>query len=234
VQKILISGASKGVGRAIAIALAKSRPCALGIIARNADGLTDLVDELRQYDCMCESYAGDVGDSEFIGTTVARFKQAFGGIDLLVNNAGVGTFASVDQISSSLWETMLSTNVTGTFLLCKECVPLMKATGGHIVTIASDVSRRTFAGGGGYCATKYAQDALCLALRKEVRQFGIKVSVVYPGLIDTHFHSSPQGDISHSSWLKAEDIADAVRYIVDAPPHVVVDEMVLHPLSQDY
>lgn len=214
--------------------LAKSRSCALGLIARSADGLASIVDELQHYDCMYESYVGDVADPQFISSTVARFKLAFGGIDLLINNAGVGTFATVDQLSFSDWEKMFSTNVTGTFLLCKECVPLMKQVGGHIVTIASDVSRRTFAGGGGYCATKYAQEALCLSLRKEVRQFGIKVTVVYPGLIDTHFHSTPEGDISHSSWLKAEDVADTVRYIVDAPAHVVIDEVVLHPLSQDY
>jgi NADP-dependent 3-hydroxy acid dehydrogenase YdfG len=193
-----------------------------------------VVDELQQYGCMYETYAGNVGDPQFVGATVARFKRAFGGIDILINNAGVGTFAPVDQISFPDWESMLSTNVTGTFLLCKECVPLMKEGGGHIVTIASDVSRRTFAGGGGYCATKYAQEALCLSLRKEVRQFGIKVTVVYPGLIDTDFHATPEGDPSHSSWLKADDVADAVRYIVDAPAHVVIDEVVLHPLSQDY
>jgi NADP-dependent 3-hydroxy acid dehydrogenase YdfG len=233
-QRILISGASKGVGRAIAMALAKSRSCALGLIARSADGLASVVDELQQYDCICESYVGNVGDPVFISATVARFKQAFGGIDLLVNNAGVGTFSTVDQTSFSDWEAMLSTNVTGTFLLCKECVPFMKEAGGHIVTIASDVSRRTFAGGGGYCATKYAQDALCLALRKEVRQFGIKVTVIYPGLIDTHFHSTPEGDASHSSWLKAEDIANTVQYIIDAPARIVIDEVVLHPLSQEY
>jgi NADP-dependent 3-hydroxy acid dehydrogenase YdfG len=233
-QKILISGASKGVGRAIALTLAKSRPCALGLIARSADGLASVVEELQNYDCMFESYVGSVGDPDFIATTVARFQQSFGGIDVLVNNAGVGTFAPVDQISFSDWETMLSTNVTGTFLLCKECVPLMKGVGGHIITIASDVSRRTFPGGGGYCATKYAQEALCLALRKEVRPFGIKVTVVYPGLIDTHFHSSPEGDVSHATWLKAEDLANAVQYIVDAPKHVVIDEIVLHPASQEY
>ena len=108
------------------------------------------------------------------------------------------------------------------------------AGGGHIVNVASDVAKRTFAGGSLYCASKFAQEAFSSALRKEVRKDKIKVSVVYSGLVDTHFHADPQGGAHATNWLRDSDVADAIIYILAAPAHVVVDELVLHPLAQDY
>jgi short-subunit dehydrogenase len=98
----------------------------------------------------------------------------------LVNNAGFGVFKQATEISTSEWDSIFETNVKGTFLFCRETVPLMKSAGkGHIINIASDVAKRVFDGGSLYCASKYAQDAFSMALRKEVRKDKIKVSVVY-------------------------------------------------------
>jgi NADP-dependent 3-hydroxy acid dehydrogenase YdfG len=111
----------------------------------------------------------------------------------------------------------------------------MKAAGkGHIINIASDVAKRVFAGGALYCASKYAQDAFSMAIRKELRPFGIKVSVVYSGLVDSYFHADPQGHSSHEGWLTKQNMADAICYIAAQPPHVVIDELMIHPLEQDY
>ena len=100
--------------------------------------------------------------------------------------------------------------------------------------LASDVAKRTFSGGSLYCASKYAQDAFSASLRKELRSHGIKVSVVYPGLVDTFFHDGNPGQPHRAEYLKPHDIADAVAYILNAPAHVVIDELMLHPLVQDY
>ena len=105
---------------------------------------------------------------------------------------------------------------------------------GHIVFVASDVAKRTYAGGSMYSSSKYAQHAFADAIRKELRPFSVKVSTVYSGLVDSSFHKEPQGDDSHSWWLKNEDVAHAIIYILNQPAHVVVDELMIHPLQQDY
>ncbi|MFM2117398.1 MAG: hypothetical protein RL316_588, partial [Bacteroidota bacterium] len=84
------------------------------------------------------------------------------------------------------------------------------------------------------CATKYAQHAFSEAIRKELRKDGIKVSVVYSGLVDTMFHAEPQGDASHTEWLTGEDMATCIHFIMNQPPHVVIDELMIHPLTQPY
>jgi NADP-dependent 3-hydroxy acid dehydrogenase YdfG len=105
---------------------------------------------------------------------------------------------------------------------------------GHIINVASDVAKRAFSGGSLYCASKYAQEGFSAAIRKELRPFGIKVSVVYSGLVDSSFHADPQGSSNHDDWLKNEDMANAIQYIIAQPKHVVIDELMIHPLSQDY
>ena len=85
-----------------------------------------------------------------------------------------------------------------------------------------------------YCASKHAQDAFCSALRKEVRPANIKVSVIYPGLVNTSFNENIPGANADLSRLHPEDVSAAVNYILSAPPHVVIDELMIHPLSQDY
>lgn len=129
----------------------------------------------------------------------------------------------------------MDVNVKGSFLLSKAALPHLKAARhGHILAVASDVSKRTFANGSLYCASKYAQDAFFAALRREVRPHNIKVSVIYPGLVDTHFHNSGPGQDKNHWYMRAEDIASAIAYVINTPPHVCVDELMLHPMGQDW
>jgi NADP-dependent 3-hydroxy acid dehydrogenase YdfG len=233
-MNILITGASRGIGRALALQLA-GQQARVGLVARNVRELSDLQQEITATGQRAEIYAGNVADETFVQQTVDNFVRAFGKIDALVNNAGVGLFKNAEEITAQEWDSLMDTNVKGTFLFSRAAVPHMKsAGGGHIVTVASDVAKRVFEGGSLYCATKYAQDAFSMALRKEVRRHGIKVSVVYSGLVDTHFHAHAQGDEKARTWLRDTDIADAILYILNAPPHVVVDELMIHPLSQEY
>ena len=111
---------------------------------------------------------------------------------------------------------------------------MREAKKGHLITIASDVAKRVFDGGSLYCASKYAQHAFTEALRKEVRRDGIKVSTIYSGLVDTMFHPEPQGSEAHKEWLTCEDMAESIFYIMNQPAHVVIDELMIHPLSQEY
>jgi NADP-dependent 3-hydroxy acid dehydrogenase YdfG len=233
-KSILITGASKGIGRELALLLARQQT-KLGLVARSQAELESLQAQVRALGSEAEIFVGDVAQEDQVKQTVARLTERFGRIDMLVNNAGYGIFKQAEQISVSEWEGIVDTNVKGTFLFCREAIPLMKQSGGgHIVNIASDVAKRVFEGGSLYCASKYAQDAFSMALRKEVRPFGIKVSVVYSGLVDTHFHAHSQGDPKASNWLTGADMADAICYILSAPAHVVIDELMIHPMSQAY
>ncbi len=230
----IISGASRGIGRAVAVKLAQEGHFVI-LLARNAEEIGELEFEIDQSGGKAMAIATDIAHETQINAAIAQVVDQFGRIDNVINNAGIGVFKDAEMISSEDWTSVMDVNVKGSFMLTKAAIPYMKAAkNGHIVGIASDVSKRTFAQGSLYCASKYAQDAFFGALRREVRSFNIKVSVVYPGLVDTYFHEGDPGQPHRVTYLQPNDIAAAVSYILEAPAHVVVDELMLHPMSQDW
>jgi NADP-dependent 3-hydroxy acid dehydrogenase YdfG len=231
---IVITGASKGIGKALALQLCK-HSSKLALLARSKTELEILQQEILLAGGIAEIFVGNVSDEAFVQHAIQSTITKFGIIDIVINNAGFGVFKQADETTAEEWDNVFATNVKGTFLVSKAATAVMKQNkSGHIINIASDVAKRVFAGGALYCASKYAQDAYSMALRKELREFGIKVSVVYSGLVDSQFHIAPQGDESHKDWLKVEDMANAIMYIASQPKHVVIDELMIHPLSQDY
>ena len=235
-KTIIISGASRGIGRATALLLAQHGANVV-VTARNADDLNQLEKEAAEGHVRGKIVAvpGDVANEADMATVVKTALDQFNHIDVLINNAGYGIFKNVEEISVSEWDDVMATNVKGTFVLTKAALPAMKAHGsGHIVIVASDVAKRTFAGGSLYTASKYAQEAFMGALRKEIRPFGIKVTGVYSGLVDSHFHAKGHGHETSTNWLKSEDMAESMLFIVSRPAHVVIDEFMVHPLSQEY
>lgn len=233
-KNVLLTGGSKGIGRQLALDLAKMG-ANLGIVARSGKELASLKLEIENLGAKCLTFQGSVADEDFANDAVLSFVSAFGGVDYMINNAGYGIFGQVETTSASDWSDLYDTNVKGTFLFSKAVLATMKSQkNGHIINVASDVAKRVFDGGALYCSSKFAQDAFSAALRKEVRKDGIKVSVVYSGLVDTMFHTDPQGHDSHADWLKPQDMSDAIIYIMNTPKHVVIDEFMIHPLSQEY
>lgn len=233
-KTVMITGASKGIGRALALRLA-AEGARLALMARSEKELREVQQAAEDAGASCQVFAGDVADPEFVRASVEAVVKANTRIDVLINNAGFGIFKSSTDISATEWDQVFATNVKGTFLLSNGVIPYMKKQqSGHIINIASDVAKRVFAGGSLYCASKFAQDAYSMAIRKELRPSGIKVSVVYSGLVDSSFHAEPQGHDSHQWWLKNEDMANAICFIAAQPPHVVIDELMIHPLQQEY
>ncbi|MGF7215338.1 NADP-dependent 3-hydroxy acid dehydrogenase YdfG [Spirosoma lacussanchae] len=229
-KTIILSGASRGIGRATALLLAKNGANVV-VTARNADDLKTLEAEHTNI----VAVAGDVASEADMAAVVQTALDRFGRIDVVINNAGYGVFKNVDELTVEEWDALMATNVKGTFVLTKAALPTLKAQGsGHIVIVASDVAKRTFAGGSLYTASKYAQEAFMGALRKEVRPFGIKVSGVYSGLVDSHFHAKGHGHETSTNWLKNEDMAESMLFIISRPAHVVIDEFMVHPLEQEY
>ncbi|AQG78171.1 SDR family oxidoreductase [Spirosoma montaniterrae] len=227
---IIISGASRGIGRATALLLARNGAHVV-VTARSAEDLKKLETEHANI----VGVAGDVANEADMQAVVQTALDRFGRIDVVINNAGYGIFKNVDDITVDEWDAIMATNVKGTFLLTKAALPTLKAQGsGHVVVVASDVAKRTFAGGSLYTASKYAQEAFMGALRKEVRPFGIKVTGVYSGLVDSHFHEKGHGHETSKNWLKNEDMAESMLFIISRPAHVVIDEFMVHPLEQEY
>lgn len=230
----LISGASRGIGRAVAMRLAREGHFVV-VLARNAEEIGELEHEIDEAGGKALAIACDVTDEKQVNSAVEQVIRDFQRIDCLVNNAGIGIFKNAEEFALDEWERVMDVNVKGTFLLTRAVLPhLKKARAGHIVGIASDVSKRTFASGSLYTASKYAQHAFFESLRREVRSLGIKVSVIYPGLVDTYFHGDAQGELKQAQYLHPNDIAAAVSYILEAPPHVLVDELMLHPMCQEW
>lgn len=230
---VLITGASRGIGKRLALDLA-AEGAHLGLVARNAASLEEVKAAAEAHGVEALTFAGSVADERLANEAVAKIVERFGRIDYLVNNAGYGVFGSTESYSAETWSDLYDTNVKGTFLFCKAALaPMRKAGSGHIINIASDVAKRVFDGGALYCSSKFAQDAFSGALRKEVRKDGIKVSVVYSGLVDTDFHPDPHAPDKHD-WLAADNMSASIRFVMGQPAHVVVDELMIHPLSQEY
>lgn len=231
---VIITGASKGIGRAIALQMA-SQGAKLALMARSEKELWEVQKMAESLGGKCIAFTGDIADETFVNNAVAETISKFGTVDIVINNAGFGVFKPSEDINVAEWDSVFATNVKGTFLVSNAAIPVMKKNkSGHIINIASDVAKRVFAGGSLYCASKYAQDAYSMAIRKELRPHNIKVSVVYSGLVDSSFHADPEGHSSHNWWLKNEDMANAIVYIASQPAHVVIDELMIHPLAQEY
>lgn len=230
----VITGASRGIGKAIAEDLARSGVHVI-LTARNEVEMDQVIRSIISEGGKASSFRLDITDEAEIKKFLLSLSLITSHVDILINNAGLGSFQPVTETNSVFWDEVMNVNVKGTFLMCKHLVPLMQSQkSGHIINIASDVSKRTFANGAMYCASKYAQDAFCSALRREVREFKIKVSVIYPGKVETWFNNNTPGMNEENLRLNPEDIACSVNYILSAPPHVVIDELMIHPLSQDY
>jgi NADP-dependent 3-hydroxy acid dehydrogenase YdfG len=229
----VVTGATRGCGKAIAEKLG-TLGAKLAIVG-SSDGIFKTGEELKAkgYDVL--PIKADVTNEADVAELFKQTFEAFGNIDILVNNAGIGQFKFAEEHSLVDFQKMFEVNVQGVFLCSKAVVPHMKERKeGTIITISSDVGRRTIANGSVYTATKYAVQGFSGSLAQELREFGVRVGTVNPGAIDTYFADSEQGLDFKEDWLKVDDIAEAVAYMASAPKHMVVDEIMLHPLSQEY
>ncbi|MBN9656107.1 SDR family oxidoreductase [Halobacillus sp. GSS1] len=234
-QVAIVTGASRGIGREIAFQLAE-KGAYLTIIG-SSEEIHHTKEKLEnQGFTNVLAYTADVSDENEMDQVVEGTKKAYGKVDILVNNAGIGDFKPIEEVTVEEWRRTFDINVQGVFLATKAVLPIMKSQKfGTIITVASDVSRYTIPEGGAlYTSTKYAVQGFMGSLAQEVRKDGIRAGTINPGMVDTYFANGTQGDPEKAEWLKVHDIAEAVVYMALAPKHMVIDEMHLHPLIQDY
>ncbi len=225
-RTIAVTGASKGIGLAIVELLASNGASVFGG-ARDVEGLQVSGATFAVLDVTSESSVSAFADAAISA-----------GVDTLINNAGVGSFSSIDEISVADYRRVMDTNVLGVILACRYFLPQFKhrhtqGKSSQVVNITSDVSARTFANGGLYTASKHAQRALTQALACEGERFSLRVTEIRPGMTDTFFNGNVPGSADRSQDLRPEDIAEAVFYALAAPAHVRVDEVLVHPVAQD-
>ncbi len=222
----LVTGASRGIGRAIARRLAATHDVVA--VARSAGELATLAGEFPE--ARVEAVTADVGDPG-VGAVLA---DALGGrpVDVLVHNAGVGVLRPLLDLAPEEWRRMVDVNVDALFYVTRAVLPGMVARGrGHVVLIGSVAGRSAFVGGAAYAATKAFGMSFAESLSLEVRDRGVKVSVVSPGSVKTGFSGREQPADGPDWQLVPEDVAEAVAYAVATPPGVLVHRVEVRALS---
>jgi len=236
---VLVTGASSGIGAATALVLA-GRGARVVLGARRLDRLKELAGDIAQQGGEVLTVMLDVTRRAEMEAFAAAGREAFGPIDVLINNAGIMPLSPLALCKVDDWERMIDTNIKGVLYGIAAVLPEMKSRGtGHIINISSIAGHRVFPTSGVYSATKFAVNAISEALRLEHRN--IRVTVISPGATESEllesitvsevkaqFKGSPRARIS------ATDIANAIAYAIAQPAHVDVSEMIVRPVDTEY
>lgn len=232
-----VTGASTGMGRAIAITLAREGAW-VAAVARSADKLAETVAAAREASGEIAPYPADVADHERVRAIVADVVGQRGRVDILVNNAGTNTFhRNLADTSLAEWRQVLDTNLTGAYFFTREVLPHMRAAGrGTIVNITSGAGLRPSAPAGvAYSASKHALQSLTGSINAEERRHGIRACAIAPGETDTpnlDLRPLPPPREDRERALSPQDIANAVLWVAAQPPHVAVELVVIGPTRQ--
>ena len=221
----LVTGASRGIGRAIALRLAATHD--LIAVARSGAELQRVADEVERAGGRCEAVACDVADpADVAGALDGR------AADVLVNNAGVGVLKPMLELTPAEWHRMVDVNVNALYHVTRAVLPGMLARGrGHVVVVGSIAGRSAFVGGACYAATKHFVMGFAESLMLEVRDAGVKVSVVSPGSVATAFGGGDGAPDPTKGQLRASDVAEAVALTVATPPEVLLHRVEVRILS---
>ena len=234
-ENVLVTGASRGLGAALARELLV-RGHRVVLTARSTAELAQAVDALRaQHGERVGWIAADLSDPAAAQTLVAQVEQRFGALDALINNAGIGAYKPLVDWTPQEVIACVNLNLTAPMLLSQAVLAGMAARGrGMIVNIASDLARRPLANMAPYVATKFGLLGFSGSLLREAKAHGIKVSTVLPGIIDTAFNGALEGSKDETWALRSAALARQVVALLELPENVVVDELTIHPLYQDF
>jgi NADP-dependent 3-hydroxy acid dehydrogenase YdfG len=244
----IVTGASSGIGEATALALAR-RGCRLVLAARRRDRIEALARRIVENGGHAVAVECDVAKREEVAAVVETARRDFGGVDILINNAGVMPLSMMARGRIDDWEETIDVNVKGVLFGIGHALPIMiEQKAGHIVNVSSVAGRRAFPGAAVYCASKHAVHALSECLRGELSERAardgstIRVTIVAPGVVTTELPDSIRDERSREANtayydsirgpLTSDDVAAAIVYALEAPPHVNVNEILVRPTGQ--
>jgi 3-oxoacyl-[acyl-carrier protein] reductase len=226
-QVAVVTGASRGIGEAISKRLAKLG-AAVVLIARDAERLAEVNGQIEMAGGRAEVFPLDLRDEEAITALANSIKERYGRCDILVNNAGIGAMgAPLHETSPDTWEAVMATNLRAPYLMIRALAPLMIATGsGHIINISSLAGHNPLKNGAAYAASKWGLNGLTYSAAEELRDYGVRVSAVAPGSVNTSFGSR----VTDAGWkIQSEDVANVVAMLVTQSPQSFVSEVLLRP-----
>lgn len=220
---VAITGASSGIGLACAKAFAQAG-CRIALLARSAHRLKVEEEAIRATGAEALALPTDVTDEQAVGTAFDRITQAYGRVDILINNAGVGFLTDLAQASLEDYRRIFETNMTGVFLCTRAVLPGMKERGaGHIINISSVVGKSANPGAPLYCASKFALNGYTSGLMQQVAKDKIRVSQVSPAAVDTAYWDGRDAD--RSKFLLAEEVAAVVFFIASQPDGILIRDV---------
>ena len=228
-QVALVTGGSRGIGFGIAHALLK-QGLHVAITGRDEASLADAKRRLEGTGTgRVETHAVDVRDHAATERAVNATAAAFGGLDVVVNNAGIGTFATVADMTPAQWAEVIDTNVTGVFNVCHAALPLLRQRGGgYIFNISSLAGKNPFVGAGAYCASKAALNQFSEVLNQEIRHDNIKVTTIAPGSVATAFAGGDEA--RGAEWkIASSDIGDLVIDLLELDTRSLPSYIELRP-----
>ncbi|MCC6444914.1 MAG: SDR family oxidoreductase [Armatimonadetes bacterium] len=229
----VVTGAGRGIGRATAITLAQAGADPV-IAARTASELEETAREVESAGRFCLPVVTDITDEAACDRLIDRALERFGKIDILINNAGAARFGAVWDLSTADFDFNLDVNLRGTFFCSRAALrAMMPRRSGHIVNIASSSGKKPYVSQGAYCASKAAVISLSKVMALELRPYGIRVNVICPGGVDTRMAEEIHPTRDKTGWIRAEDVAGAVVYLLSAPSNIVLDELVIRRFESE-
>ena len=227
-QVAVITGAGRGIGTAVAERLA-SMGAAVVLAARSGDELERVRDGIRQKAGRAEAIPVDLLKEDAVHDLAQAVKKTFGRCDIVVNNAGIGRLGKpLHEMAPEEWESVIGTNLRGPYLMIRAFAPLMIAAGGgHIVNISSLAGHNPLKNGAAYAASKWGLNGLTYSVAEELREHGIRVSVVAPGSVNTDFGGGSAKNAERR--IQPDDIAHVVAMLVTQAPQSFVSEVLMRP-----
>ena len=230
-QIALVTGAGRGIGKAISLSLAQEGATVV-LVSRTMSELENVQKEITLNGGMALAIRSDITQEQEVKGLFADIKSRFGRLDILVNNAGIGKFVSVKEMKVEDFDAMWSLNVRGLFLCTQQAIQFMESQkSGIIVNISSLAGKNAFVRGAGYAATKWALMGFSKCLMLEERQYNIRVVTVCPGSVDTTFSDQEPEATRADKILSAQDVADTVLSAVLMPTRAMVSEIDIRPTN---
>ena len=233
-RKAIITGASGGIGEIIAKSLAREG-VKLALLGRNEEKLKKLAVETEKLSGeKAVIIPGDLTSAEYVLQAVKQANELLGGIDILINNAGIAHSTPFEEITEEQYDTILDTNVKGPFMMCQKTLPyLRKSAAASIINIASVTAHKGYPLQSVYTASKHALAGFSKSLAKEVFEEGIRVHVISPGGVFTDMIKTSRPDLTSDGMIVPEDIAELILFILKHRGNAVIDEICVHRAAKE-